>query len=64
MPSEYNQIDFKAGALGVARGGDPAINNDSQFFIVKTDSSFLDGQYTNWGRVSPGHGRCSQNRHW
>jgi peptidyl-prolyl cis-trans isomerase B (cyclophilin B) len=54
MPSEYNQIDFKAGALGVARGQDPAINNDSQFFIVKTDSSFLDGQYTNWGQVVQG----------
>jgi peptidyl-prolyl cis-trans isomerase B (cyclophilin B) len=54
MPSEYNQIDFVAGALGVARGGDPAINNDSQFFITKTASSFLDGQYTNWGQVVKG----------
>ncbi len=54
MPSEYNNLPFKAGALGVARGQDPAINNDSQFFIVKTDSDFLDGQYTNWGQVVQG----------
>ncbi len=54
MPSEYNQLTFKAGALGVARGGDPAINNDSQFFITKSDASYLDGQYTNWGQVVQG----------
>ena len=54
MPSEYNQLTFKAGALGIARGGDPAINNDSQFFFVKSDSPFLDGQYTNWGQVIEG----------
>jgi len=54
MASEYNQITFKAGALGIARGGDPAINNDSQFFFVKSDSPFLDGQYTNWGQVIEG----------
>ena len=54
MPSEYNQITFKAGALGIARGPDPAINNDSQFFIVKSDSPHLDTQYTNWGQVIEG----------
>jgi cyclophilin family peptidyl-prolyl cis-trans isomerase len=54
MPSEYNQIPFTAGSLGVARGGDPAVNNDSQFFIVKTDSFHLNGQYTNWGQVVEG----------
>jgi peptidyl-prolyl cis-trans isomerase B (cyclophilin B) len=51
MPSEYNQIPFKAGALGVARGQDPAINNDSQFFVVKTDADYLNGQYTNFGQL-------------
>jgi cyclophilin family peptidyl-prolyl cis-trans isomerase len=54
MPSEYNQINFGPGALGIARGGDPAINNDSQFFITKSDASYLDGQYTNWGQVVEG----------
>ncbi len=54
MPAEYNQIPFTAGSLGVARGGDPAINNDSQFFIVKADSLYLNGQYTNFGYVVEG----------
>ena len=54
MPAEYNQIPFKAGALGVARGADPTQNSDSQFFIVKTDAGWLDGQYTNWGQVVEG----------
>jgi cyclophilin family peptidyl-prolyl cis-trans isomerase len=54
MPSEYNQLTFGPGALGIARGGDPAINNDSQFFITKSDASYLDGQYTNWGQVVGG----------
>ncbi len=54
MPSEYNQLPFNPGALGVARGQDPALNNDSQFFIVKTDANFLNGQYTNFGQVTSG----------
>jgi cyclophilin family peptidyl-prolyl cis-trans isomerase len=56
MPSEYNKIDFGVGALGVARGADPAINNDSQFFIVKDASAAagLVGQYTNFGQVVQG----------
>jgi peptidyl-prolyl cis-trans isomerase B (cyclophilin B) len=54
MKSEYNQIPFKAGALGVARGNDPAINNDSQFFITKSDADYLNGQYTNFGQVTEG----------
>jgi peptidyl-prolyl cis-trans isomerase B (cyclophilin B) len=54
MPAEYNQLPFKAGALGVARGPDPTQNSDSQFFIVKTDAQWLDGQYTNWGQVVEG----------
>jgi cyclophilin family peptidyl-prolyl cis-trans isomerase len=60
MPSEYNQITFGPGALGVARGGDPAINNDSQFFITKSDASYLDGQYTNWGQVTQGQDVVNQ----
>jgi cyclophilin family peptidyl-prolyl cis-trans isomerase len=54
MPSEYNMVPFGSGALGVARGPDPAVNNDSQFFITKTDAGWLDGQYTNWGQVTEG----------
>ncbi|HEX8230382.1 MAG TPA: peptidylprolyl isomerase [Chloroflexia bacterium] len=68
MPSEYNEIPFKAGSLGIARGQDPAQNNDSQFFIIKSfpeelngqisnvrlSAESLTGQYTNWGEVVQG----------
>lgn len=54
MPSEYNSGDFKAGALGIARGGDKAINNASQFFIVKNDSPHLNNEYTYFGMVTSG----------
>jgi len=54
VPSEYNDLAFKLGAVGIARGPDPAINNGSQFFVVKKDSTFLDKQYTNFGNVTAG----------
>ena len=54
VPSEYNDLSFKLGAAGIARGQDPAFNNDSQFFVVKKDSTFLDKQYTNFGQVTSG----------
>src|SRR5262249_53770585 len=56
MPAEYNNIPFGVGALGVARAGDPTINNDSQFFIVKNADAAagLVGQYTNFGQVVQG----------
>jgi peptidyl-prolyl cis-trans isomerase B (cyclophilin B) len=45
---------FVAGSIGVARASNPQINNDSQFFITKTDASWLNGQYTNFGLVTSG----------
>ena len=54
MPAEYNNLPFNAGALGVARGPDKSRNSDCQYFIVKRDSRFLDGEYTNWGQVIEG----------
>jgi peptidyl-prolyl cis-trans isomerase B (cyclophilin B) len=54
IPSEYNQLPFIAGALGVARTVDRTQMNDSQFFIVKSDSFHLNGEYTNWGQVIEG----------
>ncbi len=54
MPAEYNTLPFLEGALGVARGGDKKFNSDCQFFIVKNDSRFLDGEYTNFGQVLEG----------
>ncbi|KKU56071.1 MAG: Peptidyl-prolyl cis-trans isomerase cyclophilin type [Candidatus Amesbacteria bacterium GW2011_GWA2_47_11] len=55
LPTETSAENFAAGSLGVARKTVPAdLSNDSQFFIVKKDSSFLNGQYTYFGRVISG----------
>ncbi len=54
MTAEYNDGKFTIGAVGIARGGDKAINNDSQFFITKKDSQFLNGDYTYFGQVTQG----------
>lgn len=54
IQTELSDKPFTAGALGVARGGDIKISNDSQFFIVKTDAEFLNNQYTIFGRVTAG----------
>ena len=54
LPTEPNDLPFVIGALGVARGGDPKVSNDAQFFICTGQCRFLDGQYTNFGLVSAG----------
>lgn len=54
LTTELSKQPFKVGALGVARGGDIKVSNDSQFFITKQDSDFLDGQYTNFGQIIDG----------
>ena len=54
VPSEYNDLSFTLGSVGIARGPDPKINNGSQWFVVLKDSTFLDKQYTNFGRVTSG----------
>lgn len=54
MPTELNNKPFVIGAVGIARGQDIKISNDSQFFITKKDSQFLNGQYTNFGIVTKG----------
>lgn len=52
--TELSDAEFTAGAVGVARANDINISNDSQFFIVKTDSGFLNKQYTYFGQVASG----------
>ena len=52
MSTELNNKPFIIGSLGVARGGDIKISNDAQFFITKTDASWLNNQYTNFGIVT------------
>lgn len=55
--TELNSKPFVTGSLGMAGHPGPdgkTINNDAQFFIVKSDSSWLNGQYTNFGIVTSG----------
>jgi peptidyl-prolyl cis-trans isomerase B (cyclophilin B) len=54
MQTEINSLPFAAGSLGIARRNDIRVSNDSQFFITKTDASWLDQQYTNFGNVTDG----------
>lgn len=54
MPTELNDVPFKTGSVGVARGGNIQISNDAQFFICTTDCAWLTGQYTNFGEVIQG----------
>ncbi|HUQ16863.1 MAG TPA: peptidylprolyl isomerase [Candidatus Saccharimonadales bacterium] len=54
QPSEYNDLPFVKGAVGIARGNDKAINNAYQFYICIGECRFLDGQYTNFGLVTAG----------
>lgn len=54
MTTEINNLPFVEGSLGVARRGDIKVSNDSQFFITKSEASWLNGQYTNFGVVTKG----------
>lgn len=48
-----NRVSFVRGTVGMARSSQPNSAN-SQFFIVTEDSTFLDGDYTLFGRVTEG----------
>ncbi len=53
VEAEFNSESFVRGAVGAARSQDPNSFN-SQFFITYADASFLDGQYTVFGKVVSG----------
>ena len=54
VPAEFTwDATFERGTVGAARAQSPD-SADSQFFICLGDASFLDGQYTIWGRVVKG----------
>jgi peptidylprolyl isomerase len=54
VPGEFTRKEhFVRGTVGLARAQDPN-SGDSQFFIVFDDSTFLDGQYTIFGKVTKG----------
>src|SRR5262245_1025294 len=51
--AEFNNEPHVRGIVSMARGQSPN-SADSQFFIVTKDSTFLDRNYTAWGRVTKG----------
>lgn len=53
IEAEFNDRSFQRGTLGMARSQHPDSAN-SQFFIVFDDASFLNGQYTLFGKVTEG----------
>lgn len=48
-----NNLSHTRGVISMARASDPD-SASSQFFIVHQDSTFLDGQYAGFGRVTDG----------
>ena len=53
IKAEFNSTSHRRGIVSMARAMDPD-SAGSQFFIVTTDSTFLDGQYTVFGEVIEG----------
>src|SRR5882672_3326210 len=53
LKAEFNKEPHVRGTTSMARASDPN-SGDSQFFICFDDASFLNGQYTVWGKVSSG----------
>jgi peptidylprolyl isomerase len=53
LKSEFSDVPFKRGTVGMARSSNPHSAN-SQFFIMFDDGSFLNGQYTVVGEVVRG----------
>ena len=53
LKAEFNDVSHQRGVCSMARAQSPNSAN-SQFFICFDDASFLDGQYTVWGKVVEG----------
>ena len=53
LKAEFSNESHKRGVASMARSQNPDSAN-SQFFIVTEDSTFLDKQYTVWGKVIEG----------
>ena len=52
--TELSDLPFVKGAVGIARGSDINISNDSQFFLCTGECRHLDGLYTNFGLITTG----------
>ena len=53
LKAEFNSRSHLRGIVSMARAADPD-SAGSQFFIVTSDSTFLDKQYTVFGKVTEG----------
>jgi cyclophilin family peptidyl-prolyl cis-trans isomerase len=53
LKAEFNKVPHERGVCSMARANNPD-SADSQFFICFDDATFLDRQYTAWGRVIEG----------
>ena len=53
LKAEFNDEPHVRGVVSMARAQNPD-SGDSQFFIVFDDATFLDRQYTAWGKVIEG----------
>ena len=53
IKAEFSDVPFERGTVGMARAASPDSAN-SQFFIMFDEGSFLNGQYTVFGRVIEG----------
>ncbi len=53
LKAEFNATPHVRGTVSMARASDPN-SADSQFFICFDDATFLDGQYTVFGKVVEG----------
>ncbi len=53
LKAEFNATPHERGTVSMARASDPN-SADSQFFICFDDATFLDGQYTVFGKVIEG----------
>ncbi|MEO1651654.1 MAG: peptidylprolyl isomerase [Pseudomonadota bacterium] len=53
LAAEFNKTSHTRGVCSMARSSNPNSAN-SQFFICFGDATFLDGQYTAWGKVIDG----------
>ncbi|MCS6915236.1 MAG: peptidylprolyl isomerase [Myxococcales bacterium] len=53
IKAEFNDTSHRRGIVSMARAQDPN-SAGSQFFICVADATFLDGQYTAFGRVVRG----------
>src|ERR1044072_736680 len=53
LKAEFNKEPHVRGTTSMARAASPD-SGDSQLFICFDDASFLNGQYTVWGKVTSG----------